>query len=96
MSKATSQTSKENLESRLDRIEKTLALALRKVEWEDKQSESGIQLAGGPTTVTRYGHIMTATILQTSPTQASIMLLIQEDVGGKFYVLAPDQVKVTG
>jgi len=46
MSKATSQTSKENLESRLDRIEKTLALALRKVEWEDKQSESGIQLAG--------------------------------------------------
>ena len=52
-----------------------------KVSWGDKKSESGIEIAGGPTVVERFGTIIGTTLLpvQGKPGAMSLVAVVAGD-----------------
>lgn len=81
----------QKLMERLDLLEKKIE---NRVSWEDKVSESGIQIAGGPTTVTRYGRMLSTIPLQNGPTSLAIMAVIRRDYDGQISVVDMSQLKL--
>jgi len=59
--------------------------------WEEKATDSGIQIAGGPTTVTHTGVLKAVTSLPT-PQGIAILFVLQDDASGKFAIMPPEMV----
>jgi hypothetical protein len=64
----------------------------QRFSWEEKASDSGIQIAAGPTTVTRYGFLMSVCSVPT-PQGIVFAFVLQDEVTNKFAILSPDLVK---
>jgi len=64
----------------------------QRFSWEEKETESGIQIAGGPTTVTRTGTYMGTTAIPTQQGIAVVMIL-REDLTGRLAMLSPELLK---
>ncbi len=83
-------------EAKLADIEKKLDVLLKSVnpeyQWEEKVTSTGIQLAGGPTTITKIGYLKGFSTLPT-PQGLAIAMLLQEKDTGKFAILSPELVK---
>ena len=85
----------QSLTEKVEKLQKSLELISNgmAVEWDDKTTDSGIQLMGGPTTVSRKGVILSTFLAPDQKTQTvQIMLFCRRD-DGEFVVLPPQAVK---
>lgn len=80
------------IEKRLESIETALKNANKRFSWEEKVTESGIQLAGGPTTVVKTGTLIAAAPIPVGPGQISLAFVLSDDAG-KIYVIPAEAVK---
>lgn len=55
--------------------------------WNDTQSDSGIQISGGPTTIPRSGVLLAAIPLPIGPGQIAISYVVRRDGDGQVLVL---------
>lgn len=81
------------LNSRLEGVEKALKNQNVRYSWEEKTTDSGIQLAGTTASVTRTGVLLAAVPIPVGPQQMTIAFVLAEDVTGKIAMVPLEQVK---
>lgn len=64
-----------------------------RVQWEAKRSDSGIEIVGGPSTITKTGTIVGASALPVGPGQMGILFVVAAD-DGTWALLDPGTAKV--
>lgn len=72
------------LSNKIDELRKEVAELKKKpsgirVSWQDKVSESGIQLTGGNTTIPRFGTVCSAVAIPVGPNQIGTIFLVKRD-----------------
>jgi hypothetical protein len=84
----------EQLTKKIEELQRQIAVlsVANVVEWQDRQTDSGIQLTAGPTTVPRRGTVMTTLMAQGQDGKPLIALVVKRD-DGVFLVLPADQTK---
>jgi hypothetical protein len=87
------------IDAKVDLIGQTvleLKSALQKLtaryQWEEKTTETGIQIAGGPTTIAKTGILRGVCVLPT-PQGLGFAFVLQDEASNRFAILSPDLVK---
>jgi len=78
------------LEAKIDKLSNVAGF---KVAWEDKMTESNIQIQGGPTTVKRTGVVLGTAMFPTSPTDIVIMFVVKRDGDDHIVSVGPGNCK---
>lgn len=86
-----------DLEQRLQKIEESLvklkSAQVKKVSWQEKTAASGIQIASGPTTVTKTGVILGVNVVPTSPTQVGAVFIVKVDDSDQIAIIDSQFIK---
>jgi hypothetical protein len=64
----------------------------QRFSWEEKETETGIKIAGGPTTITRTGTYLGTTSIPT-PQGIAVVMILKEDHTGRLAMLSPELLK---
>lgn len=80
------------IEGQLSLIVATLSKTNARYQWEEKVTETGIQIAGGPTTITKIGLLRGVTALPT-PQGLAFAFVLQDETSNKFAILSPELIK---
>lgn len=64
-----------------------------RLSWEGKKSDSGIELVGGVSTVTRKGTLVGTTLAPVGPNQMGLLLVVLED-GASWGVVSAEMATV--
>ena len=64
----------------------------KRYSWEERATESGIQIAGGPTTVTHYGLFRGVAAIPT-PQGIAVAFILEDESNGRINVLSTELVK---
>ena len=62
-------------------------MGLFRIKWQNKVSDSGIQIANGPTTVEKFGTVLSVVPVSSSPGQLSFLFLVNPDDTDGFAVV---------
>jgi hypothetical protein len=81
----------DELSKKLDDLTALVKMSVKRVSWEEKRTDSGIELVGGPTTVTHVGTVVSTTMLQSQQGMAIAYIILDDN--GKFAVLSPEMTK---
>ena len=78
--------------NKLNDLEQKIDLLYKKpagvpLTWNDTQSDSGIQISGGPTTIPRSGTLLAAIPLPIGPGQIAISYVVRRDGDGQVMIL---------
>jgi hypothetical protein len=76
----------------LKEVNEIKGIVSKRFSWEEKATESGIQIAGGPTTITHYGELLGFTSVNT-PQGIAFAFVLQDESNKKFAILSPDLIK---
>jgi hypothetical protein len=71
----------ENLEKNIKCLAEILKNSIVKVSWEEKITESGIQLQGSSACVVKKGYVFDTQILPTGPNEAKLFFVIKKENG---------------
>jgi hypothetical protein len=71
----------ENLEKNLADLTNIVKKSLVRVSWEEKVTESGIQLQGSSASVRKSGNVFDSQVLPTGPNEAKLFFIIKKDDG---------------
>jgi hypothetical protein len=82
----------QKLEALMAEVAEIKKVVLQKYAWDEKVSESGIQIAGGPTTVEHQGYFKGAVAVPT-PQGVVFAFVLQDEISGKFAILGPEFVR---
>jgi hypothetical protein len=89
------QVTLESLNEKIDILsEKINNLKPLKVSWEDTISESGIQIAGGPTTISRKGTIVGSFGAPVGPNQLLAFFFVKRDDTDEIVMVEVPRVKI--
>jgi hypothetical protein len=87
------QVKKELVQLRAEVAELKKQSVLR-VSWEDKQTDSGIKIEGGPTTIRRTGVVVGSTAVPVGPQSLAILFVVKRDGDNEMLTLGPKDCKV--
>lgn len=80
------------LDAMLTEIQELKKNVVQRYSWEEKATDSGIQIAGGPTTVTHVGVLKSMTAVPT-PQGVAVLFLLKDENSNKLAILPPEMVK---
>lgn len=78
--------SQQQILKKIEEIEASVKKSQNWVNWEDKATASGIEIAGGPTTITRTGRIVSTGPVQNGPASYMILAVVKAE-DGKIYLV---------
>jgi hypothetical protein len=85
-------TLEEKIDALTTEISELKKVVGQKYTWEEKASESGIQIVGGPTTIQHRGLLKGVCAVPT-PQGLVFAFILQDEVTNKFAILSPDLIK---
>jgi len=86
------QTIEEKVDALSLQVSEIKSIVAKRFAWEEKITESGIQIAGGSTSVTHYGLLLGVCSVPT-PQGLAFAFVLQDEVSKKIAILSPDMIK---
>lgn len=86
------QSIEQKIDFLLKEVNQIKSLVKKRFSWEEKITDSGIQIAGGPTSVTHYGELLSVCSVQT-PQGLAFAFILQDESSKKLAILSPDMIK---
>jgi hypothetical protein len=71
----------ESLEKKLEDLTNFVKKSIVRVSWEEKVTESGIQLQGSSVSVRKKGIVFDSQVLPTGPNEAKLFFIVKKDDG---------------